>query len=1609
MVPSRCRRFSALLRAFLLSLTAFTATAQIQWGQAYGEKIKNRQTLGQLGPELFGEQINLFDGTASFAVTDIDIPGNNALPVRVGRKLSFGSPNNAAVESLFGNWEMDIPYLSNVSYTSYGWQAPPDPSQYWRVGGAAPYARCSGPQQQGDVATNDVPNMFVNGGNGELYLLTASTSPKLVRPTLSGVRWVTKDFWYLGCESTLASGHLGEGFWAVDPDGNKYTFNWMVRSFYPSTVTPALQSGAQIVHNRSELRLYPTLVQDRFGNWVQYQWQGRKLLSIVASDGRRIDFAYGADDQIVSATAHGKTWTYTYNDSLTAGVGGILTTATNPDNSTWTYTVGPGNYVAYEPRYELRFVTTPGGSWATQQVEIYEKVTFCSYDKYLSTAIYPFEIKHPSGARGTFNFKTMRHGRTHVPGECVFGWDDGGDGGYQDAAQNSHNLYPAFKDVWSLQSKVIQGPGLSPATWQYSYAGLEACVAQACTNNPVPTRKTVTVTDPDGSTTVSTFGKIYGEDESQLLSVERRSGASVLSRTDYGYVNNAEIGLMPFPDVIGYSATEYADDWSSGAYRPQRTTVITQQGVALTRTINSFDAFARPLSVSRYSPWYAKTESTEYHHDLGKWVIGQVKKVTHAGTGQVLSETEYNAQALPWKQYKFGKLVSILSYWPDGNLNTDTDANGHTIWLGNYHRGVPRTIGYPATPEAPEGASESAEVNNLGWITSVTDETRAKTCYDYDPMGRIASITYPAAAAIETCDDTRWNPVSLSFQQINLDEHGLPAGHWRASRYEGNKHVNTYYDALWRPVLEESLDVSDIGNTLSQVVKRFDTDGRVTFQSYPTRNVGNHWDVTQGTRTQYDALDRVTRTEQDSEHGALVTTTDYLQNFQVRVTNPRGLQTTSGHLVYDEPDYDTPVWIAEPENKVTEIVRDAYDRPITLIRRSADNSQRVERKYVYDVAGRLCKTIEPETGATWFGYDEAGNLTASSAGLSLPDANTCNWAEGVNSPRKVTRTYDARHRLKTLTFPDGRGNQVWTYEKDGLTASITTYNDPGNTTPVINAYTYNPRRLLTGESSSQPGWYTWGIGYEYDRNASQSRQTYPTGLQIDYAPNALGQPTQVRDHTNKTYASGASYYPNGALKQFTYGNGIVHTMTQNARQLPQRVSSSGGVLDYTHYYDANGNVEHIANELTPGYDLRDRWMQYDGLDRLTAAGSGSFGGDHWHRFSYDALDNLKSWKLAGVKDYAEYVYDQNNRLTNIRNTAGASVLGLAYDLQGNLSNKNGQTFEFDYGNRLRGATSKEYYRYDGHGRRVLNWRYPTPTTPNGTLSLSQYSQSGQLLFQWDDQYPKYSENLYLGGSVIAIRDIAHPTGAVTVKYQHTDALGSPTAVTSETGAVIERNDYEPWGAIIGKPAFNGIGYTGHMMDSATGLTYMQQRYYDQSIGRFLSVDPVTAYDGDYRHFNRYAYAYNSPYRFVDPDGRAGGEPGERAFAASAGLFLDDEAYEALHYAESQRPGGGVADEMAGARAVREVVNEVRNGGSVKGAVRRAALRGAEHKKNARRSTRGKHQAGQARKQRDQGGEKGDTSRRPPSRRPPGHKGPWPPKPKKPKPPTPPSPKPPRKK
>jgi RHS repeat-associated protein len=110
--------------------------------------------------------------------------------------------------------------------------------------------------------------------------------------------------------------------------------------------------------------------------------------------------------------------------------------------------------------------------------------------------------------------------------------------------------------------------------------------------------------------------------------------------------------------------------------------------------------------------------------------------------------------------------------------------------------------------------------------------------------------------------------------------------------------------------------------------------------------------------------------------------------------------------------------------------------------------------------------------------------------------------------------------------------------------------------------------------------------------------------------------------------------------------------------------------------------------------------------------------------------------------------------------------------------------------------------------------------------------------------------------------------AGTVTYIYTDPQGTPLAEAGADGSISATFDYRPYGKVSLGSAPNGPGYTGHVSDPGTDFVYMQQRYYDPLLGRFLSVDPVGMADvEDGRHFNKYTYAYNNPYAFTDPDGR----------------------------------------------------------------------------------------------------------------------------------------------
>ncbi|MEJ7806994.1 MAG: RHS repeat-associated core domain-containing protein [Telluria sp.] len=309
-------------------------------------------------------------------------------------------------------------------------------------------------------------------------------------------------------------------------------------------------------------------------------------------------------------------------------------------------------------------------------------------------------------------------------------------------------------------------------------------------------------------------------------------------------------------------------------------------------------------------------------------------------------------------------------------------------------------------------------------------------------------------------------------------------------------------------------------------------------------------------------------------------------------------------------------------------------------------------------------------------------------------------------------------------------------------------------------------------------------------------------------------------------------------------------MTPNLRGLPYQTSDAG-VMSDVYTYDENRNVRGIA-DLQQG--VTSRTMEYDELDRLWKANAPGLWGNG--EYAYDDLNNLTATAISGglmARSTTHAFNPLTNRLTGITSPTAAYNINYEYDLQGNIIKRGSQTYAFDLGNRMKSAAGKATYAYDGLGHRV------SVVGIDGVNRIQVYTQAGQLLYGGPvaGDGTKY---IYLKSHLLAQ---VSPSG---VSYSHTDGLGSPVARTNEAGALACRTRYEPYGQVAAG-ATQTIGFTGHVNDVETGLTYMQQRYYDPIAGRFLSIDPVITDANTGASFNRYFYANNSPYSFVDPDGR----------------------------------------------------------------------------------------------------------------------------------------------
>lgn len=1454
------RHFAIAFSLLLVASGAYAQTGKAPW-EEYGKRLKASEELSALGPNLFGDQVSLSNGALSFSVTDVSIPGNSSLPVALTRTYRVQDWRHRQADGMMQDWDLDVPSLSAV-------HAGP-----WvdRDGGVN---RCSNPGPP--PSPQQYPGLHaIDFWQGAQLNLPGVSSGELLTPLAGSPQpstggpyyWMTNDQVHFSCLSTIQNG-TGQGFLAITPEGTKIWFNRMAQHHEPPIrrgSQTVIQGGVPLEYSATIRRnvLLATRVEDRFGNWVTYTYtngatERARLTQIASNDGRQLTLSYNAQGGVSSVSDGTRSWTYTYG--TTSSGRRTLTQVTLPDTSKYTI-----NFAAFTNAEILQTEVFMLG-------EIYRTCTMNETPLNIDTQPVG-TITHPSGATGSFTVSLVEHGRSKVPVTC----NNVTVGGSGNDKNDDTPFFPIKYFAYSLKSKVISGPALATAQWDYTYSSdtslvyqagatpqypvcntsqWAACITPPCQSDLCAGRSTTVVTGPGGSWTRHKYGNTFQYDEGKLISVEEgTSSTNILRSTVYTY-NLSKTDGSDYKVRWGLGQRGNGDSNQSEYHRPQIKAVTTQQGATFTWEGQTFDKFARPLQTTRYSSLTpgpnARIDVTTYADREDLWVLGQVAQVVNTDLGRVIEKTSYDpATALPTVFHSPDAVgatqfqaMQTLTYNTDGTIATAKDGRNNVTTLSNWYRGVPKNIQFPG------GATQAATVNALGQITSVTDEMGYTTAYEYDNGGRLKKVTYPNQ------DTTTWAVKDIAFVQVASTEHGILAGHWRQTITHGNYRKYVYFDAMWRPIVEREHDVTNIAGTDRYKRHAYHATGQLAFSSYP----GTTSSLNKGFWHEYDALGRPTATRQDAEleYGQMLTQYAYLSGFKTRVTNPRGFSTDTRYQAFDQPATDNPVEIiaavGQPEQQTTTIAKNALGQTLSLTRSGSFGGSPVSlmRSYVYDDQLRLCMRKEPETGTTVYAYDNAGNVAWYAEGRPTNSDGCATTRGGVPLSGKTQNTYDNRNRLTLVDYPGSAVDVATSYYADGQVSTITAG------TSVL-TYQYNKRRLLTSERSQTP-FLNWLVTHNYNSLGHEEYMTYPTGDWVIFAPNALGQSTQAG-----AYATNATYYPNGALKSFTYGNQIQHTLTLNERQLPERsldTGSSGTPLDDTYDYDFNGNVAAITDGLSgqPG----NRTMTYDALDRLVGVAAGSAQGGAG-AFAYDPLDNIR--QLDQGSRTGRHQYDVvTNRLSALKSAAGTTLSSYTYDARGNLSTRTegGQThtFNFDTANRLTSTSlGNSSYEYDGLGRR-------TREASGGLGTYYQYSRAGQLLYAEDYKTARSHMYVYLSGSLVAKWTRAHSDGAISYTYQHTDALGSLVAASDANGVVGRQERMTAYGEPADGVWENGHGFTGHQNDAATKLVYMQQRYYDPMAGRFLSEDPLPSDPVSGAMFGRYSYATNNPYRFVDPDGRA---------------------------------------------------------------------------------------------------------------------------------------------
>ena len=484
--------------------------------------------------------------------------------------------------------------------------------------------------------------------------------------------------------------------------------------------------------------------------------------------------------------------------------------------------------------------------------------------------------------------------------------------------------------------------------------------------------------------------------------------------------------------------------------------------------------------------------------------------------------------------------------------------------------------------------------------------------------------------------------------------------------------------------------------------------------------------------------------------------------------------------------------------------------------------------------------------------------------------------KSYNSGSYVAYTYNAEGSLARLSYGDSTGELAsYRFEYDSLGRLIRSAElDADGGTVQRTEHIYDGYNRLSRQSWTLGG-KTYSESYVYDDpsdtnkngDGALTQMTTATGAVIDYQYDTLRRLTR-----SKVALNGSTVYTTAyAFRDLDASRTTTQVQYRNVR------SANGTMLEGKKYaYDALGNITRISQSTGHFYPLVA--YEYDAQNQLTKEtyynGNGTAAGNITRTISYtyDTAGNILSETRTedGETTTKTYGYGDSEWADLLTEVDGQAI---TYDASGNPTSYFGRTMTWTNGRQLKtstthafGAVLRSTYTYDADGIRKTK---TVPINRRGlTCTYTFVTQNGKVVRQsWRTESIDffYDES----GRPFAMT-YQRANDAPQTYYYVLNLQGDVVKLVDVSGAEVASYEYDAWGGVLSvdgdMAGINPLRYRGYYHDSETGFYYLQSRYYDPAMHRFINADSYASTGQGFIGTNMFAYCHNSPVAFYDTEG-----------------------------------------------------------------------------------------------------------------------------------------------